>query len=198
MNIVTNNGPIQLDLNFIDEVKERSGQPLDLCYQCQKCASGCQVGAFIDYQPNEIIRLIQFGLKDELLNSSAIWLCINCETCGARCPNGISISAVTDALREMALEEGVSPKEKNIAIFHNTFLNSVKFGGRVHELSMLGFYKLKSGRIFDDIKMGLGMMTKGKLPLLPGKARNKEKVKRIFEAAQRKKATEQKSQDTSV
>lgn len=169
MNIITNNGSEQLNLNFIQEVKKRSCQPIDLCYQCQKCSSGCQVGLYIDFQPNQIIRMIQFGLKDELLKSSAIWLCVNCETCGARCPNGISISAVTDALREMALEEKVAASEKNIPIFHETFLNAVKSGGRVHEATMLVRYKLKSGNLFDDMKMGLELFKRGKMPLLPSR-----------------------------
>ncbi|MEG6616030.1 4Fe-4S dicluster domain-containing protein [Peptococcaceae bacterium 1198_IL3148] len=180
MNIITNNGLQQMDFNFMQEVKERSCQPIDLCYQCQRCASGCQVGSYIDFQPNQIIRMIQFGLKDELLKSSAIWLCVNCDTCGARCPNEISISAVTDALREMAIEQNVAASEKRVHVFHDNFLNAVKSGARVHEVTMLMKYKLRSGDLFSDIKMGLDLFTRGKLPLLPSKVKNKDKVKQIF------------------
>lgn len=202
MNMVTSQGAVPLDFNFLQEVKERSGQPLDLCYQCQKCAAGCQVGAYIDFQPNQIVRLIQFGLKDELLKSNAIWLCVNCDTCGARCPNNISISAVTDALREMALEEKVVAKEKNVALFHDAFLKSVKSGGRVHEPTMLMHYKLKSGRLFEDIPMGIGLFFKGKMPLLPSRVKNRERVKKIFAAEKQKKVCvrdcKQQHTDTSV
>lgn len=198
MNMVTNHGVVPLDFQFIHQVKEQSGQPLDLCYQCQKCAAGCQVGAYIDFQPNQIIRLIQFGLKDELLKSSAIWLCVNCETCGARCPNGISISAVTDALREMALKENVVAKEKNVAIFHDTFLNAIKSGGRVHEVTMLMRYKLKSGRLFEDIPMGLGLLKRGKMPLLPSRVKNRDKVKKIFATEREKKVTLMGNTNTSM
>jgi heterodisulfide reductase subunit C len=180
VNIITNNGSQQIDFNFIQEVKKRSCQPIDLCYQCQRCASGCQVGSYIEFQPNQIIRMIQFGLKDELLKSSAIWLCVNCDTCGARCPNGISISAVTDALREMAIEQNVAASEKRVYVFHDNFLNAVKSGARVHEVTMLMKYKLKSGDYFSDIKMGMDLFMRGKLPLLPSKVKNKDKVKQIF------------------
>lgn len=193
MNMVTNQGVVALDLNFIEEVKKRSGQPLDRCYQCQKCTAGCQVGDYLDLLPNQIIRLIQFGCKDELLNSTAIWLCVNCETCGARCPNDISISAVTDVLREMAVEEKVVAKEKNVAIFHDTFLNAIKSGGRVHEVTMLMRYKLKSGRLFEDIPMGLGLFKRGKMPLLPSRVKNREKVKQIFAARRGNKVSLQSS-----
>ncbi|MBO8137351.1 MAG: 4Fe-4S dicluster domain-containing protein [Desulfotomaculum sp.] len=181
MNIITNDKEEQLDFNFLQEVKKRSCQPIDLCYQCQKCAAGCQVASYTDFRPNQIIRLIQFGLKDEALKSSAIWLCVNCETCGARCPNGISISAVTDTLREMALEEKVPASVKNVPLFHKAFLDSVKSGGRVHEPTMLLRYKLKSGNLFEDMKMGLDLFKKGKLPLFPSRTKHKDAVKKIFE-----------------
>nr|WP_207754963.1 4Fe-4S dicluster domain-containing protein [Desulforadius tongensis] len=170
-----------MDFNFIKEVKERSCQPVDLCYHCQKCSVGCQVASYTDFRPNQIIRMIQFGLKDELLKSTAIWLCVNCETCGARCPNGISVSAVTDTLREMALEEGVPAGVKNVPLFHQAFLNSVKSGGRVHEPTMLVRYKLKSGNLFEDMKMGIDLFKKGKLPLFPSRTKNKDQVKKIFD-----------------
>ncbi len=181
MNIITNNASKEMNFNFAQQVSKCSGQPINLCYQCQRCASGCQMAAYADLTPNQIIRMIQFGLKDELLRSSAIWLCVNCDTCGARCPNGISISAVTDALREIALKENVPAAVKNVPIFHENFINSVKAGGRVNEVTMLARYKLKSGDLFSDIKMGFDLFRKGKLPLLPGKVSSKEQVRRIFD-----------------
>lgn len=180
MNIITNSDTKALDFNFAKEVSELSNQPINLCFQCQRCASGCQMSAYGDLTPNQIIRMIQFGLKDELLKSRAIWLCVNCDTCGARCPNNISISAITDTLREMALKEQVPAAVKNIPIFHNNFINSIKSWGRVHEISMLGFYKLKSGDLFSDLKMGFDLFTRGKLPLLPSRVRAKDQLRKIF------------------
>jgi len=52
-----------------------------------------------------MVRMVQLGLKDQLLESPSIWFCLHCETCGARCPNEISIAGLTRALREMAMEE---------------------------------------------------------------------------------------------
>ncbi|MTI81937.1 MAG: heterodisulfide reductase [Firmicutes bacterium] len=185
MNIITKGQSDQLDFHFIKEVKERSCQPLDLCYHCQKCSAGCQVASYTDFRPNQIVRMIQFGLKGELLKSSAIWLCVNCETCGARCPNGISISAVTDTLREIAIEENVPAAVKNIPIFHHSFLNSVKSNGRVHEPVMLVRYKIKSGKLLEDIKMGMDLFAKGKMPLFPSRTKNKDLVKQIFDRAEK-------------
>jgi len=165
--------------SFFNQVKEKSGQPIELCYQCQKCASGCIATSYADYYPNEIIRLVQFGHKDRVLGCSSIWICSSCETCGARCPNGINIAEVMDALKEMSIHEG-KVKEKNINLFHNVFLGSVKSFGRVHEGSMMAIYKLKSGDLMSDLDVGFEMFKKGKMPLLPHRVKAKGKLKNIF------------------
>ncbi len=181
MNIITEEGPVELNLSFFEEVERRSGQPINACYHCQKCSSGCPMAEFMDYAPNQILRMAQFGLKDRALRTSAIWVCSGCETCGVRCPNDIKISEVMDTFSEIALEEGIPAKEKNIPIFHDVFLNSVRSNGRIHETFMMIGYKLKSGDLFSDIDVGIKMILKGKLPLLPGGGvKNKGAIKDLF------------------
>jgi heterodisulfide reductase subunit C len=119
-----------IDSSFLEEVKKRSGEDLSLCYQCLKCTAGCPTAPYMDIRPNTIIRMIQMGMKKEVLGSSAIWFCVYCQTCGTRCPNKIHIGVLMDALREMAMEEGIAAKEKNIHLFHEAFIQSVRRGGR--------------------------------------------------------------------
>lgn len=94
-----------LDFNFEATVEERSGEDLSRCYYCLKCTAGCPSAPAMPYGPAQMVRLVQLGLKHELLESRSIWFCLHCETCGARCPNEISIAGLTKALREMAMEE---------------------------------------------------------------------------------------------
>lgn len=89
--------------SFVDKVQELSGQNLLACYQCGKCSAGCPAVAEMDILPNQIIRFAQLGLKDELLASKAIWICASCFTCNARCPKGINIAEVIEALRQILL-----------------------------------------------------------------------------------------------
>lgn len=188
MYITTENGSKALDLNFTNEISQRSGEDIKACYQCQKCASGCPIAEYGEIDTNQVLRLIQLGLKDELLKSKAIWVCVGCETCGARCPNGIRIAAIMDTLREMALEEGITPAEKDIYLFHQCFLDSAKSFGRVHEATMLMKYKLKSGHLMDDVGVGLKMFLKGKLALFPHSVSSKSEVRRIFEWTKQKRS----------
>ena len=105
---------------FVLKIQELSGQNLLACYQCGKCSAGCPAVSDMDILPNQIIRFAQLGLKDELLKSKAIWICASCMTCNARCPKGINIAEVIEALRQFLLRkredhvdvEKLSDKEK--------------------------------------------------------------------------------------
>ena len=90
---------------FVEKVSELSGQNLLACYQCGKCSAGCPAVTDMDILPNQIIRYAQLGLKDELLKSKAIWICATCLTCNARCPKGINIAEVIEALRQILLRK---------------------------------------------------------------------------------------------
>ncbi len=90
---------------FIAKVEELSGQNLLACYQCGKCSAGCPAVSQMDILPNQIIRYAQLGFKDELLKSKSIWICASCFTCNARCPKGINIAEVIEALRQILLRK---------------------------------------------------------------------------------------------
>jgi heterodisulfide reductase subunit C len=120
------------------------------------------------------------GQKNKVLNSSMIWLCTGCEICGARCPNGIKMAEVMDALKEIAIAENVI-KEKNIQTFNEVFLNAVKTKGRIHEATMMAIYKIKSKDLFSDMDLGIKMFLKGKLPLLGKKVKARRQLKDIFD-----------------
>jgi heterodisulfide reductase subunit C len=171
---------------FLVEVQERCGENLELCYQCLKCTVGCPTAPHMDFNPNTIVRMIQFGLRREVLESNAIWLCVSCETCGTRCPNEIDIGLLMDALREMSLEEGCRPKERGIVVLHNAFMESIRRGGRVHEATMLMEYKLRSGDYWTDLIPGMKLFMKGKIPLFPGRIKGIDSIREIYEKTQKK------------
>lgn len=163
---------------FGQYVAQKSQQKVNKCLQCLKCTSGCPLASWMDYKPNQINRMMQMGDKDKVLGSSVIWLCVGCQTCVTRCPMKIDIPLLMDTLRQIAVKEKIS-KEPNVTIFHQQFLNSVKRWGRVHELELIGLYKLKSRQLFADMQLGQQMFLKGKLKILPEIAGQKD-VKQIF------------------
>lgn len=177
------------DLTFKNVVREHSGENIHGCFYCQKCTIGCPTAYVMDYKPAQLLRLIQLGQKDKVLGSSAIWMCVSCETCGTRCPNHIRLAPVMDALRQMALEEKCAP-EPAIYALHRSFLNSISLWGRVHELSLIAEFKTRCllagpsvffrGLIPDAI-MGAGIFLKGKFSFLPERVKRMAEIKKLYE-----------------
>ncbi|MFC1949404.1 4Fe-4S dicluster domain-containing protein [Chloroflexota bacterium] len=160
-----------------------SGEKLDLCYQCFTCSLGCPVATDMDFHPDQIIRMVQMGLKEQVLTSEAIWVCLGCETCVARCPNEINILRVMDTLREIALKEKVVGKEKKIPAFHKSFLYPIKLFGKQYELGLIAYLILKT-MDFGDLGLGIKMILKRKLPFFPSRIKGLKQIKNIFNRAQ--------------
>ncbi len=178
------------DIPFAQEVKGKSQAYLERCYQCVACSAGCPVAFAMDYAPHQILRMTQLGLKDQVLDSTTIWLCASCETCATRCPNEIEIVQVMDTLRHLALAEGRTEQTK-LPLFHNTFLNGIRSNGRIHELMLILRYTLTSGNIMKvktlskDALMGAKMFAKGKLVIRPHRIKGVGEVKRIFQLTEK-------------
>jgi len=171
------------DLTFGPTIQDRSGEPVLRCYYCLKCTAGCPVAFVMDVAPAQLLRLIQLGQKDAVLGSSAVWLCVACEACGTRCPNGIRLAPVFDQLRYMALADGYKPPQKGIYALHRSFLSSIRAWGRVHEATMALEFKARSpfgGNLFADLKVALTLFLKGKFFSLPERIHGLAQVRRLF------------------
>ena len=64
MELINVNQSIEKNADFIKEVGIESGQPVQKCYQCGKCTAGCPVAFAMDYPPQQVIRMVQLGMKD--------------------------------------------------------------------------------------------------------------------------------------
>jgi heterodisulfide reductase subunit C len=67
----------KVNSDFVKKVEELSGQNILSCYQCGKCSAGCPSSYAMDLLP----------------------LCASCLTCSVRCPRGVDIAAIFEALR---------------------------------------------------------------------------------------------------
>lgn len=166
-------------MDFAAEVQRRSGVNVGLCWHCKCCAGGCPFSESMDYFPNQIIRLVQLGMVEAALSSSAIWICVGCHTCSSECPQAIDMAAVMDALRQMAREDGVA-EETDILNFHHEVLNSIYRYGRTHKLEIMMRYKLQKRDWLTDMNVGLRMLSKRKLDLLPSRIKDRDVVRQLF------------------
>jgi heterodisulfide reductase subunit C len=134
----------------------------------------------MDLMPRQVMRAVQLGQGELALKSSTIWLCASCQTCSARCPMELDIAGVMESLRYLALAENIPPAQRNVVLAHRIFLESIHRLGRVYEAGVV--VGLNVGTLHPSanvFQVGLPMLSKGKLNLVPARA-GRSAIKRMF------------------
>jgi heterodisulfide reductase subunit C len=162
------------------DIERLSRANLSRCFHCRSCGNGCPFIRGMDYPPNGIIRLVQYGLRRQALESHTIWICVGCHTCSVQCPMGIDIAAIMATLRRLALAEGAMIAETNILDFHREVLQSIKQYGRAHKLGIMLRYKARVRQWFADLDVGLRMLAKRKMDLKASRVKAIGEITRLF------------------
>jgi len=170
-------------LALLQEVEAASGARLMLCFQCQKCTSGCPIAAGADIKPHELVRLVQLGERDAVLSSRMIWECTSCQTCWTRCPQAVELPAMIDALRRLSRGARKVTPDTAVPVFNDLFLTAVRRMGRVYELGLMAAFKLRTRSFFQDVGKLPAMLRKGKLALRPVFVRGRSERARAFRRA---------------
>ena len=126
---------------------------------------------------------------ERIFSDSSIWLCLTCETCSARCPNGVDPARIIDGLRELAVADGFEATPRSIRAFHQAFLNQIRISGRLYEIGLVVDYKMRSGNLFSDITNAPSMLKRGKLPILPSRIDGHKDVARIMDRCAKARTT---------
>ncbi|MFQ6137153.1 MAG: 4Fe-4S dicluster domain-containing protein [Candidatus Hydrothermarchaeales archaeon] len=177
--------------NFIDEVAAAGGENIYSCFQCGTCTGSCPVAYVMDYPPRTLMRMIQLGMRDEVLSSATIWTCASCNTCITRCPRGVRIPEIMGALKGIAIKEGIKPGYPKGPIFYTEFNDELKKYGLLPEMMLSLKFAFKAfgispsliKNLLKDAPMGLAMFTHGKLTIRPHKVKNIDKIKTIYESS---------------
>jgi heterodisulfide reductase subunit C2 len=193
------------------EVMARSGQNLNACYQCRRCASGCPVGEETGYvTPDRLIRMIILGKKEAALDNPLVWKCVSCFTCGTRCPNDIMTSRIVDTLKKMAKEAHIPPLSPKVAAFHDSFVAAAKRLGRLNELEFMARYELKNTlaglaklrfkEVIEEQKsqgrLGMTMLRKGRMHFRIQKIKGKQDFRRLIKRGSERARNLSKSQSS--
>jgi heterodisulfide reductase subunit C len=164
---------------LMEIVREISGIDVEGCLQCKKCSNGCPVSTLVAVTPSELIRRLQLGADDSVLNSELVWTCASCETCFTRCPMKIDTAAVIDALRVITVRSA-RVKNQNVPLFNKWFLRTVKIFGRTYDLGMIAGYKIGTSSYRQDSDKIPVMLRKRKIAFLPSLKADKTFITRIF------------------
>jgi heterodisulfide reductase subunit C2 len=165
------------------KILEMTGEAIPGCYQCGKCSAGCPLATEMDYPPSQLMRMIQVRLPafdKKVLCSYTIWLCLSCETCIARCPQEVDIPMIMDYLRSESMRLNlVHPKAKDTVAFHKSFLDSIRYTGRLYEIGLMADYKARSKHLFQDMLIFPRLFLAGKLSIFPHTIKNRKGFSRI-------------------
>jgi heterodisulfide reductase subunit C len=78
------------------------------CFTCSECSNVCPI--FFErnaFDPQLIMRMVNLGLIDEILQSPSIWLCLECERCSDACGQLAKPHQIIKGLKEMAKLKGM-------------------------------------------------------------------------------------------
>ncbi len=92
-----------IDQEMIDKIKEISGQDVYKCMQCGTCAAACPMRDIMDLSPTRLVHMIHFGRRSEVTSANTTWICASCLMCQVRCPRGIDVPRVMEAVRQLTL-----------------------------------------------------------------------------------------------
>ena len=74
----------------------------------------------------------------------------------------------------------LSPNEYDELVYRKSFLDSIRYTGRLYEIGLFADYKARTLKIFDDLDLAPKMMKRGKLNIIPELIKDRSGVASIF------------------
>ncbi|MCK4409943.1 MAG: 4Fe-4S dicluster domain-containing protein, partial [Candidatus Eisenbacteria sp.] len=91
---------------FLKRIVALSAEAITACDQCGTCSGSCPMISEMDVTPSQLMRMVQLG-QSETLDTKTMWVCASCFACTVRCPRGLDVSKVAEALRQVTLRRAV-------------------------------------------------------------------------------------------
>ncbi|MFB2974951.1 4Fe-4S dicluster domain-containing protein [Microseira sp. BLCC-F43] len=174
----------KMNREFVDKVIAEGGEGAAIasCMQCGTCSGGCTNIDLMDMSPRTLVLMVQRGEWEKVLKSNALWLCTSCYTCTSRCPRGVRPSDVIEAVKAIAIRQGI---QNDSTRFNQIFVELVQQRGILFEPELMQKYGgLKA--MIEQAKLGIQLALKGKMSPLPAKIKNPERFSKALEKAGKK------------
>ncbi len=95
------------DKTAVQKVFEISGENVFKCIQCGTCSAVCPMVESMGVSTRQGIQLLMFGRVNDVLEANIGNICAACHTCTVRCPRGIDVAKVYEAVRQITLRQNV-------------------------------------------------------------------------------------------
>ncbi|EMS77792.1 CoB--CoM heterodisulfide reductase subunit D HdrD [Desulfotignum phosphitoxidans DSM 13687] len=93
---------VELKEAVLDKVPDAN---FDLCLTCGTCTGGCPASEQFGMDPRKLIRMLNFGMDEEILKSDWKWVCSMCGRCQLACPMNINIPKLIYNIRARMVRE---------------------------------------------------------------------------------------------
>lgn len=88
----------QINKQMLEKLSEFGKFEARACMNCGSCTAICPMG--IELMPRRLFRYVMFGLEDEVRNNTdAIFSCLLCKMCEAKCPSQVQVTENMRLLR---------------------------------------------------------------------------------------------------
>jgi len=179
--------PLQIeDLTLLEEVASRTAgvSRLEMCIQCGSCGGSCPSAAIMDHTPRMLFAMLRAGMREEALKSNTYWMCVSCYHCVVRCPQNVHIADVMYTLKSMAIQAKLY-RDSTAPDFSKTFVDMVEEFGRSFEIGLASRHYLKHFplRLASMTPMGMGMLSRKRMSLVPKRIKHMDQLKAILKRA---------------
>ncbi|RLB81419.1 MAG: (Fe-S)-binding protein [Deltaproteobacteria bacterium] len=112
-----------------DEIKETFKKVnLNECLTCGTCSSGCPVTGIPGVEgldTRKVIRMLAYGMVDEVVDSKFPWVCTQCGRCNIACPMKIDINYLMKKMKSLR------DRDKVPGVLHKGTLQVLKSGNNL-------------------------------------------------------------------
>jgi ferredoxin len=95
----------RVDPSLLSELKEYGAVSTEKCFNCGNCTAICPLTSSEHPFPRKTIRMVQMGLRDQLVASIDPWLCYFCGDCSITCPKGAEPAETMMATRRWLISQ---------------------------------------------------------------------------------------------
>jgi heterodisulfide reductase subunit C len=175
-------------LNFLEEVMRATpgDSRLEMCIQCGTCGGSCPSAPDMDHTPRAILAMIRADMREEVFKANTPWYCISCYYCTVRCPQEVHITDIMYTLKSMGVNQGFAKTHTASPGFSLTFNQFVLNYGRAFELGLASLQSLRHAKVreFPGLaQLGMGMLTKQRMSLIPSRIEGLEDLQKILARA---------------